>query len=182
MPETGRYSRASVAIHWLSLVLIAAVYCLMEFREYWPKGDPVREGMKAWHYTLGLTVLAITLGRIVVRLANPAPPIVPEPPQWQRMLARVVHLALYALLLAMPLMGWLILSAEGETIPFWGFELPALAAKSKDFAELVEDWHETGGKIGYALIGLHAAASLFHHYVVRDNTLARMMPGTRRLG
>jgi cytochrome b561 len=76
----------------------------------------------------------------------------------------------------MPILGWVILSAEGDPIPFWGLELPPLTAPDKALAEEVEELHETIGNIGYFLIGGHAAAALLHHYVIKDNTLVRMLP------
>jgi cytochrome b561 len=92
-------------------------------------------------------------------------------------LAKLMHLALYVLMICMPLLGWLLLSASGKSIPFFGLELPALVGKNKALAELIKEIHETGGLVGYYLIGLHASAALFHHYFVRDNTLRRMLPG-----
>jgi cytochrome b561 len=80
-------------------------------------------------------------------------------------------------MIAMPILGWLILSAEGDPIPFWGLELPPLTAPDKEFAEQLEEVHETIGNVGYFLIGAHAAAALFHHYVMKDNTLIRILPG-----
>jgi len=79
-------------------------------------------------------------------------------------------------MIVMPLVGWLLLSAEGKPIPFFGLHLPALIGKSKYLADLIKEIHETGGTIGYFIIGLHAAAALCHHYFVRDNTLRRMLP------
>ncbi|MEO7338831.1 MAG: cytochrome b/b6 domain-containing protein, partial [Caldimonas sp.] len=73
-------------------------------------------------------------------------------------------------------LGWLTLSAEGKLVPFFGLQLPALVDESKSIAGWAKELHETGGTVGYFLIGLHAAAALFHHYVVRDNTLRRMLP------
>jgi cytochrome b561 len=175
-----RYSTASIALHWITLLLIIGVYACMELREYWPKGDPIREGLKSWHFTLGLTVFVLTLARIAARLGRPAPPIIPTPPAWQTALTKIVHLALYALLIAMPIGGWLILSALNKEIPFWFVNLPPLVSENKDLAEFVEEIHETAGKAGYFLIGLHAAAAIFHHRVMKDNTLARMLPGGKR--
>ena len=83
-------------------------------------------------------------------------------------------------MLGMPLAGWLILSAAGKPIPFFGIHLPALIAENKDLSKLIKEVHETVGTIGYFLIGLHALAALFHHYVLRDNTLLRMLPGRNR--
>jgi cytochrome b561 len=85
-----------------------------------------------------------------------------------------MHAALYLLMICMPIAGWLILSASGKPIPFFGLELPALVAVNEPLAEQIEEIHETVGTIGYWLIGLHAAASLFHHYVQHDNTMVRM--------
>ena len=79
-------------------------------------------------------------------------------------------------MIGMPVAGWMILSAEGETIPFYGLELPALIGKNEQLAEQVEEIHELGGTIGYWLIGAHAAASLFHHYILRDRLFSRMIP------
>ena len=170
----SRYSVASIALHWLMLLLIAAVYAAIEFREYFPKGSEPREALKAWHFMLGLSVLALVWLRIVARLVWAAPH--PDGPAWRQAGARATHLALYLFMIGMPIAGWMILSAEGKAIPFFGFELPALVARNEGFADQVEEVHELGGTIGYWLVGLHAAASLFHHYVLRDRVLARMIP------
>ena len=124
---------------------------------------------------LGLSVLVLVSVRIVARLIGSTPPIAPAPPVWQAWIARLVHLALYLLMIGMPIAGWLILSAEGNPIRFLGLELPALVSPDKGFAEWIEDIHKTAGTVGYYLIGLHALAALFHHYMVRDNTLTRML-------
>jgi cytochrome b561 len=80
-------------------------------------------------------------------------------------------------MVVLPLIGWLMLSAAGKPIPFFAWELPPLLAPNRSLAEVLEDVHEAVASVGYALIGAHAAAALFHHYVVRDNTLRRMLPG-----
>ena len=174
MTRPDRYSGASILLHWLMLLLIAAVYAAIELREFFPKGSDPREALKQWHFMLGLSVLGLVLLRIAARLVW-APPT-PVGPRWQQAIARLTHFALYLLMSGMPIAGWLILSAEGKAIPFFGFDLPALVPANEDFAEQVEEVHELGGTIGYWLIGLHAAASLFHHYVLRDRLLARMIP------
>lgn len=87
-----------------------------------------------------------------------------------------MHFALYAWMIGMPLGGWLLLSASGKPIPFFGLQLPALITESKGLADLLEEVHEAGGTVGYFLVGLHSAAALFHHYVSRDDTLVRMLP------
>ena len=176
-PEpVGRYSTASLILHWLMLILLVAVYAAIEFREFFPKGSGLREAFKTWHFTLGLSVLGLVWLRIAARLIwrTPATPL--EEPAWRRAMATAIHLALYMFMIGMPIAGWLILSAEGETIPFFGFELPALTGSNEPFADQIEEVHELGGTIGYWIIGIHAAASLFHHYILRDQVLTRMMP------
>lgn len=174
--STERYGALSIGLHWLMLLLLAAVYACIELREFFPKGSDPREALKAWHFMLGLTVLVLVWMRLVVRITGPTPRIVPDPPKWQNRLAKLMHFALYVFMIGMPLGGWLILSAEAKPIPFFGLQLPPLIAESKSLVELAEEIHEAGGTAGYFLIGLHAAAALFHHYVVRDNTLSRLLP------
>jgi cytochrome b561 len=141
--NTDRYGALSMALHWFMLLLLVAVYACMELRGFFPKGSDTREALKAWHYMLGLGVLGLSVGRLVMHAIGPDPRIIPSPQKWQMLSAKHMHFALYALMIGMPLAGWLILSAEGKPIPFFG---------------------------------LHAAAALYHHYIVRDNTLRRMMP------
>jgi superoxide oxidase len=140
-PATGRYSSTSIALHWLMLLLMIGVYALIELREFYPRGSDLREAMKAWHFTLGLSVFALVWLRIVARLVTAAPPGLVEP-AWRSFSAKVVHLALYLLMIAMPLAGWVILSAEGKAVPFFGLELPPLVTENKDLAGQVEDLHE----------------------------------------
>jgi cytochrome b561 len=171
---TDRYSSLSIGLHWVMFLLIVAVYACIELREFYPKGSDPREALKMWHFMLGLSVLVLVSARLVVYLTNQIPPIEPEPPKWQKIGIKLMHFALYALMIAMPILGWLILSAQGKPIPFFGLNLPALIGENKDLMELFKETHEIIGTIGYFLIGLHTVAALVHHYILRDNTLLRM--------
>ena len=171
---SDRYGRLSIIIHWITLAILIAVYACIELREIYPRGSEIREALKTWHYMLGLTVFFLVWLRITARLIGKTPPIVPAAPQWQLMIANTVELALYVLMIALPLLGWVMLSAEGKAIPFFGLQLPALVEANEALAERTKELHETLATVGYVLIGLHATAALFHHYVKRDNTLRRM--------
>ncbi|MCU0975153.1 MAG: cytochrome b [Steroidobacteraceae bacterium] len=175
-----RYGTLSIALHWIMLALLAAVYACIELRELYPRGSEPRDLLKTWHFMLGLTVFLLVWVRIAARWHGGTPPIVPPPPAWQRLSARAVHLLLYLLMILMPIAGWTILSAEGKPVPYFGLTLPPLVAPDKELAELVEGLHESAGTAGYWIIGLHAAAALGHHYLRGDDTLRRMMRGSRR--
>jgi superoxide oxidase len=173
-----RYSTPSMALHWLMLLLLVAVYATMELHEFYPKGSAPREALKTWHFMLGLSVFGLVGLRVLARvLGGPVPPIKPEPSKLQHLSAALIHLALYALMIGMPLAGWLILSAAGKPIPFFGLQLPALIAENKELAEQIKELHEVGGTVGYVLIGVHAVAALVHHHLTKDNTLKRILPG-----
>jgi cytochrome b561 len=175
--STDRYGSLSIGLHWIMLLLLIAVFACIELRGLFPKGSDPREAMKIWHYMLGLSVLALVSLRLAVHIIGPSPDIEPNPPKWQKLFARVMHLALYVFMIGMPLAGWLMLSATGKPIPFFGLHLPALISENEPLAKLIKEVHKTAGTVGYFLIGLHAAAALFHHYIVKDNTLRRMLPG-----
>ena len=179
--NSERYGAASIGLHWLMLLLIAAVYACIELRGLIPKGNGLRDTLKTWHFMLGLSVLVLVILRLFVRIVSgPAPGIKPPAPRWQELLSKAVHFALYGLMLGMPLAGWMVLSLAGKPIPFFGFEMPALASENTELSKQIKEIHETAGNVGYFLIGLHALATLFHHYFMRDNTLRRMLPGSRR--
>ena len=175
--RAGRhYHPLSIAVHWLTLLLLVAVYALVELRDFFPKHSDPRQAMRLWHEMLGLALLGLVFVRLLLRRAFAAPPITPVPPAWQQRLAAAMHAALYAFLLVMPLLGWLMLGAKGQPVPFFGLELPALTGPNKALGDRLEDLHEAIGTIGYALVGLHAAAALVHHHLMRDDTLSRMLP------
>lgn len=175
--KPDRYGALSIGLHWLMLLLLVAVYASMELRGIFPKGSALRDGMKTWHYMLGLSVFVLVWMRLAARLLTRTPVIEPALSPWQMRLSLLLHVALYLLMIVMPLLGWLLLSAGGKPIPFFGLELPALIAENKANAEQMKEIHEAFSTVGYVLIGLHAAMALFHHYWLRDNTLKRMLPG-----
>lgn len=172
----SRYSTVSIALHWLMLVLLAVVYACIELRGIFPKGSGGRTLIKEAHFMLGLTVFLLVWLRLFARTLGVAPKILPSPPSWQMLLSTLMHWALYVFMITMPILGWLVTSAEGHQVMFYGVDLPLLIGEDKALAKQIEGWHALGGTIGYWLIGLHAVAGLYHHYVVRDNTLMRMMP------
>jgi cytochrome b561 len=174
------YGWYSMLLHWLMLLLIAAVYATMEFKSVFPKGSPSREAMAVWHYMLGMSVFFLVWLRLLMRFAGSEPVIEPASPAWQALSARVMHWALYVLMVGLPLLGWLNLSAKGTPTPFFGAQLPALIGKNEWLAKGFKEVHEAAATAGYFLVGLHAAAALYHHYVKRDNTLRLMWFGRRK--
>ena len=177
---TDRYGSFSIGMHWLMLLLLAAVYACIELHDVAPRGSTLRAGLKTWHFMLGLSVFALVFLRLAIRFTTASPRRDPAVAAWQYHLAGIMHGLLYAFLIVMPVLGWLTLSAGGKVIPFFGLELPALVSPDKALASQLKDLHETIGTAGYYLIGLHAAAALYHHYFVHDNTLRRMLPRRRK--
>ncbi|MBB6578623.1 cytochrome b561 [Comamonas odontotermitis] len=175
-----RYSQWVISVHWLTVILIAAVYASMELHGLFAKGNIARDVMKSLHFLLGLSVLAVVFIRILVRSqAGVGPDIVPPPSKWQSRLASAMHYALYLFMFAMPLLGWLTLSASGKPIVLFGLSIPSVINTDIQLSRQLKDVHETIGNLGYFLIALHAAAALIHHYIMRDNTLTRMLPANR---
>jgi cytochrome b561 len=177
--STERYGSLQIGLHWLMLLLLVLVYALIELREFFPKGSDPRELMKALHFMFGISVLLLVIVRIAARFSGPTPQIRPPMGRGMELAARLMHLALYVFMIAMPIAGWLIVSAKGKPVPFFGLELPPLIGPDKALAERIEDVHKAVGEFGYYLIGLHAVAALYHHHFMKDNTLLRMLPAKR---
>lgn len=172
----SRYGTLSITLHWLMFILMVAVYASIELRGLFPKGSDPREAMKALHFMLGLTLLVLLTVRIYARVASPAPAISPALSPAQNLAAKLGHLALYIFMIAMPVLGWAVLSAAGKPIPFFGLELPPLIAENKELAKSLKEIHETVGELGYYLISFHVLAALYHHHIRKDDTLTRMLP------
>lgn len=177
MSSPNRYSNLVISLHWLMLVLMLLIYVTMEFRGLFPRGSDPRNLMKAAHFSFGVLLLLLVGLRIYARFSSSTPAIVPAMPDWQDKAARLMHLALYGLMIGMPVIGYLIVNAEGHAVPFFGLELPLLLDKNHDLAENLEELHELGASAGYLLIAAHAVAAIWHHRVQRDNTMTRMLPG-----
>ncbi len=180
--ESQNYSGWSIALHWAMLLLFVLVYALIELRVLFDRGSEPREMMKSFHFMLGLLIFGLVWVRLFFRAVGHRPPIVPTPPAWQRLASGVIQFLLYAFMIGMPLAGWVVLSAAGKPVPFFGLELPALVGQDKALASQVVELHETVGTFGYWLIGLHTLAALAHHYLWKDNTLRRMLPLGKRSG
>ena len=173
---TNRYGKLSITLHWLMLALFVGVYACIEIKGLLPRESIARGLFLGLHGLFGLSIFALVWVRLLGRL-TPRPPITPSLPKWQTGISHLMHFALYGLMIATPLLAWLLLSASGKPMPYFEFYLPSLVAVDPDQAKQFKHWHELLGSTGYWLIGLHAAAGLFHHYWVRDNTLTRMLPG-----
>lgn len=170
----ARYRPSLIALHWLTLLLLAGVYATIELRGLFPRGSDARELIKTAHFLLGISVFGLTLLRLVVRVSSSTPPILPAPPAWQKRLAGVMALGLYALMLVTPVLGYLLLNAHDSAPQLAGWALPRLIAAQEALGDPLKEWHETIAVAGYWLIGLHALAALYHHHVRHDDTLLRM--------
>jgi cytochrome b561 len=172
-----RYGAVAIVLHWLMAALLAALVVLGLYMAGLPDvGFDTRKILLVLlHKELGMTALAIAAMRLAWRVGNALPALVATLPEWQQVAARLVHLCLYALMIALPVSGWMMSSAAGIPVSVLGLvELPGLVRPNESlFRELIEvhRW------LAYALIGsivVHAGAALAHHYAWHDDTLERM--------
>ena len=170
-----RYTTTAIALHWLLGLAILGSFTLGVYMADLPF-SPTRLKLYNWHKWAGITILALSALRLVWRLTH-RPPAPPPMPAWQSAAAHAVHWALYALFFAVPLMGWAYSSAAGFPIVVYGvLPLPDFVASDRALAESLKPLH---GLLAYTLMAvvlLHAAAALKHHFIDRDGLLHRMLP------
>ena len=176
------YTRTAIALHWLTLLLVACGFALAVYMVDLPE-SPQQFKYFAWHKWLGVTVFVLVVARLAWRLTHPAPAQSALMPVWQQRAATVMHAVLYALLLVIPLTGWLYSSAAGESTVYLGMvQLPDFLVKDKALAEQLKLVHVTLDYTLLTLIVIHAAAALKHHVADRDDVLRRMLPCVKPAG
>ena len=171
-----RYGTIAIALHWITFLVMAAMFASVELHENYPKGDPMRGLLMAWHFQLGLAVLLLTIVRLVVKVKSADPEIKPALTHVQNLARKGAFLAMYLILLVMPIAGFIGRTLAGKVTYFFGIPLPVLLAENKDLAENIFDVHSLIGNTAYFLIAAHVLAGLYHHYFQKDNTLLRMLP------
>ncbi len=176
MEQTVRYDSRTIALHWLTAVLVVALWGSAQLIDYFPRGWP-RVDARSVHVTMGVILLVAIVWRVLHRLGTGR-----RLPAADRgalhVVAKSTHYALYALVIAQVTLGVLFVWSRGDNI--WNlFTLPTLFPADKDFRHTVGDLHGTIANVILILAGIHAAAALVHHYLWHDNVLRRMLPARR---
>jgi len=172
-PTSPRYTQVAIGLHWLLALLILGALGFGTYMTDLPF-SPHRLKLYNWHKWAGMTILVLSAARLLWRLAH-RPPADPPAPAWQRHAAHATHWALYALFFAIPLVGWAYSSAAGFPIVWFGvLPLPDFVPTDEALAEALKPWHGRLAWLLAALVALHVAAALKHHFIDRDGLLDRM--------
>jgi cytochrome b561 len=173
--DAHRYGAISQSLHWLIACCLAGMLAMGFLM------DEVSGELKPWligvHKSIGMTLLFLVMVRFVWRLLNVSPSAPETLSPLMQKAAHLAHYVLYGVMVAMPISGWLMSSAFGRSVDYFGwFTIPDMIAKDRYVGMVMKESHEW---IAFAMIGLvlaHAGAALYHHYVYKDNVLARMLP------
>lgn len=175
----SRYSWPLIGLHWLTLLLIVAAYVLASMLEDMTL-SPLKLKLYAWHKWVGMSVLMLLPLRLFLRFVDRFDHR-HELTALEVKASAAMHGALYLLLIAVPVFGWLHSSAAGFSVVWFGvLPLPDLVGKDKALSELFKELHEGSVNLLVGLVVAHAAAALYHHHIRRDGVLARMAPWSRR--
>lgn len=172
-----RYSAVAMTLHWLLAIGVIVQWRIAEAGEHAATEEAGREIMGN-HFSLGITLLLLVLLRLAWRLAAPNPPLASHLAGWERALSKATHTLFYALLIAMPLAGWIAMSKYGAPVDIWGlFALPPLpVAEDPEGAKAIFGLHATAGTALLILTAVHILGSLKHTLIDRDGNLFRMLP------
>lgn len=171
-----RYTHTAIVMHWLMAALIVVNFPLGLYMSDLPL-SPHKLQLYAYHKWTGIMVLTLLLLRVLWRVTHRPPAMVAGMPRWQELSAHGVHLGLYALMLAVPLSGWLMSSALGFQVVLFGvLPLPDLIAANKALGQQLKEVHEALNYTLLAFVIVHVGAALQHHFILRDSTLSRMLP------
>lgn len=174
-----RYGVIAQILHWFVVLLVFIQYIIGSIAADLPLGMQ-RLVLLARHKSVGITIFIIIILRIIWRLINKIPSLPANMPSYQRRLSCITHWSLYLILLCMPIAGWINSSASNITVSWFGiFTLPDLVGPDKHIATIAKETHHILGWILFAVIGLHIFAALYHHFILKDNVLMRMLPQFR---
>lgn len=175
------YSARARRFHWVTVAFLVLLYPIGFYMDYrgndlniW---DATTDNLYSVHKLLGFVLLLfIVLPRFVFRVLAGAPADEPGLEWWQKVASHATHWALYALLIAVPLGGWIGVQLFGARDVFGLFKLPGFLAENQDAAARVFGLHKLGALLMLALVAAHVGAALFHHFVRKDGVLRRMLP------
>jgi cytochrome b561 len=167
-----RFSRPAVLLHWVIFLLVALAYLAIEMRG--PKGSDSRAFWTATHFWAGCSVLALSVVRVAWR-AYKSPPAPETNLAILQFLSKASHLLLYTFIIAQPILGILTVNLGGHPVRLAGLGAFTVIGPNHDLGKVVKEIHETLGNVFYWVIGLHALAALWHHFIKRDNTLRRII-------
>jgi cytochrome b561 len=175
MTKQPTYGATAKALHWLTVALLMIQFPLgwlmPEIHHHMKPG-----GAMTIHISLGITILVLMTARLFWRITHP---VASEPslPAWQQLISETVHWALYALIFATTMTGWLLASHRGWSISlFFAIPLPMLTEEAALLGGLITRWHETMETALFFLIGAHVTAAMAHTFIFRDRILQRMLP------
>ena len=177
--SVARYSLTAIVLHWLLALALFGMFGMGLFMTDLPI-SPLRLKLYNWHKWAGVTVLSLSLLRLIWRLTH-QPPALPEGlvqsmPRWQRLAHHATHHALYALFFIVPLVGWAYSSAAGFSIVLFGvLPLPDFVPADKSLAELIKPWHEISAFVMMALVFVHVAAAFKHQWISKHRLIQRML-------
>lgn len=175
MMHAQTYNGPAIALHWLVALLIVSAFPLGLYMTGLEL-SPTKLKLYSYHKWLGVTVLGLVAVRLIWRLVRGVPAAAPAP-AWQQKTAALNHALLYVLMFAVPLTGWLMSSAKGFPVVYFGvLPLPDLVSKDEALSEWLLSVHAALNYVLAALVVLHAAAALTHHFIGRHRVLARMSP------
>ncbi len=174
--RTPGYGAVAKALHWTIVLLIVIQFTLGLLMPHVGRGvQPV--GLIGLHVSFGALTLAVALVRLAWRLAHPVPLETDNVPAWQVRVAAVTHMLLYALLVAVPVLGWINGATRGWTPMLFGvIPLPQIVATQSPFGRAVGEYHNLSAWVLLGVVGLHLLATLYHQLVLRDRVLQRMLP------
>ena len=175
-----RYTGVAIGLHWLiGLAILVSLGVGLYMVDL--SLSPTKLRLYSWHKWAGVTIFSLVLFRYIWRITHPPPPLSHDMPHWQRMVAEATHYLLYALMIAIPLTGWLMSSAKGfQTVYFAVLPIPDLVNKNKELGETLTLVHRYLNFLMIAIIGAHICAALKHHFIDKDDLLRRMLPTVRR--
>ncbi|WP_236572475.1 cytochrome b [Burkholderia sp. 8Y] len=170
----------SIALHWLTVILVLAQFILSQVWGFTPR--PTRHVLIVTHMSFGILLSAVIIVRILWRV-SPRHQAPVASAGWIELAAKGVHYLLYALLVSEAVLGFVLRWSGDESMSFFGLLIPPpFAPFSKAAHHTIGEAHEFIGWTIIVLAAAHAAAALFHHFVVRDTVLVRMLPGLKRRG
>ncbi|WP_148716248.1 cytochrome b [Chitinolyticbacter meiyuanensis] len=172
-----RYDGVQKSLHWLIALLILSAFGLIWYIGSLPL-SPLKFKLYSYHKWIGISVLILFVARLAWRLKHGTPHELPGQPAWQTRLAAGVHHLLYLLMALVPLLGWAMSSAKGFPVVLFGVvPLPDFVPKDEALGHILAETHEVVAYTLLVVVGLHVAGALKHHFIDRDITLKRMLPG-----